>query len=970
MKSNKIKKITLDCFRAFSSKKILDFEKKDAVADIVVIFAPNGTGKTSTIEGIEWATTGKISRIDRIITSNSYRNRNPKEGYILKNRQSSVPFATVSIELDNNVLITRSTKPKSNRNNDYCNGTIVSTIENLDSFGTNILSQGNINRFAYEASNGDLFNSLISSKDSLDDIKVYDQLISLKSNLDASNSDNRSKIALLNDLIDSEERRILDLKSSKVKVHGVTDTEEYEIFKREFTIFKDVSSLTLDEKILYANQTVTALQFIKEKLIEFDIKSYRNLIERISMLDKTIRFENEATKNRNIIKELKSKIDNVEKEIKGIDNFLLVQSVDNFSFISDNYKLKTVSINYKKNRLRKLNHIYESVFKCMSNINIDSIKSSGEEILHVENLLHALYYDSLEEINIIENESNYIRFIDNELVTLNAQLNLLSKDVFIARNPDIDEVKKLNAKLLELENINVKITQLTSEKTKLKSFEEKLSLIKSSIIDFVTENHLNDCPSCGTKFDEMSSLLNAVNSAGAGADRLFDNVLNDCNNQKSTISIELENLHKKIDSVIAAQVIKCNNEIGKLNEKKANAIKLYSLLSTLDINFIGVKLTDVIYQLDNKKKVLNDNLSNCIRKKEKYERWLNKIKNLLSEITEQLVYDESKQKQLMDSCIEIFGLGIDEVEHIFSYGHVVLFEKKRLQESIGFLYQLYDDSLANSNKLESKISEFRIQHNFSQDLDLVRALELALVNKKLVRTNYNYLKENIKSFKVGNALYFIDIITKLEGFFHSLSESHKVEKDAFDRQNLLDDYKLQKLTKEGELKTGAKNIALLNDSLDDALKYFSKLASDSINNDVLNDMFMYIEPHLKYDKIKFKVDLSSGNKGIYIQACSAGNNESTTPVYYLSEAQINILSICIFLADHARKIDCGINAIIIDDPVQSMDDLNSYALIDLCKLFARRFGKQVIITTHNRNFFNLFKEKLPESRYATKYICL
>lgn len=59
----------------------------------------------------------------------------------------------------------------------------------------------------------------------------------------------------------------------------------------------------------------------------------------------------------------------------------------------------------------------------------------------MENLLHALYYDSLEEINIIENESNYIRFIDNELVTLNAQLNLLSKDVFIARNPDIDEVK-------------------------------------------------------------------------------------------------------------------------------------------------------------------------------------------------------------------------------------------------------------------------------------------------------------------------------------------------------------------------------------------------------------------------------------------------------------------------------------------------------------------------------------------------
>ncbi|HHD0689679.1 TPA: hypothetical protein ACN19Y_004772, partial [Citrobacter freundii] len=216
----------------------------------------------------------------------------------------------------------------------------------------------------------------------------------------------------------------------------------------------------------------------------------------------------------------------------------------------------------------------------------------------------------------------------------------------------------------------------------------------------------------------------------------------------------------------------------------------------------------------------------------------------------------------------------------------------------------------------------------------------------------------------------VDVITKLEGLFYSLNEWLKIEKDAFNRQNLLDDYKSQKQNKEGELKKGAENITSLNKSLEDALEYFPELASSSINNDILNDMFMYIEPHLKYDKIKFKVDLSSGNKGIYIQAHSDENSESTTPVYYLSEAQINILSICIFLADHARKIDCGINAIIIDDPVQSMDDLNSYALIDLCKLFARRFGKQVIITTHNRSFFNLFKEKLPEFRYATKYISL
>jgi exonuclease SbcC len=135
-------------------------------------------------------------------------------------------------------------------------------------------------------------------------------------------------------------------------------------------------------------------------------------------------------------------------------------------------------------------------------------------------------------------------------------------------------------------------------------------------------------------------------------------------------------------------------------------------------------------------------------------------------------------------------------------------------------------------------------------------------------------------------------------------------------------------------------------------------------------MFMYIEPHLKYDEISFKVDLDGKNKGIYIQAKSSASKENNTPIYYLSEAQTNILSICIFLAKHARKSDTGIDTIIIDDPVQSMDDLNSYALIDLCKIFSRRFNKQIIITTHNRSFFNLFQDKLPESRYPTKFIYL
>ncbi|HAS6849286.1 TPA: AAA family ATPase, partial [Vibrio parahaemolyticus] len=203
-------------------------------------------------------------------------------------------------------------------------------------------------------------------------------------------------------------------------------------------------------------------------------------------------------------------------------------------------------------------------------------------------------------------------------------------------------------------------------------------------------------------------------------------------------------------------------------------------------------------------------------------------------------------------------------------------------------------------------------------------------------------------------------------FLANLLTSQKITSK---KENIIENRKLLE-AKKREIREGLSKLEKVNLALDEAMSYFSELASDSINSEVLNDMFMYVEPHLKYDEISFRVDLNGNNKGIYIQARSNAMDDDNTPIYYLSEAQINILSICIFLADHAREVDSSINAIVIDDPVQSMDDLNSYALIDLCKIFSRRFKKQIVITTHNRSFFNLFRNKLPEERYSTKFISL
>jgi DNA repair protein SbcC/Rad50 len=87
------------------------------------------------------------------------------------------------------------------------------------------------------------------------------------------------------------------------------------------------------------------------------------------------------------------------------------------------------------------------------------------------------------------------------------------------------------------------------------------------------------------------------------------------------------------------------------------------------------------------------------------------------------------------------------------------------------------------------------------------------------------------------------------------------------------------------------------------------------------------------------------------------------PNLYFSTAQINILSLSIFLASalNSEKYDC----IFIDDPIQSMDSINVLSTIDLLRSIALSYDKQIILSTHDENFHNLLKKKMPPDLFKS-----
>jgi exonuclease SbcC len=87
---------------------------------------------------------------------------------------------------------------------------------------------------------------------------------------------------------------------------------------------------------------------------------------------------------------------------------------------------------------------------------------------------------------------------------------------------------------------------------------------------------------------------------------------------------------------------------------------------------------------------------------------------------------------------------------------------------------------------------------------------------------------------------------------------------------------------------------------------------------------------------------------------------------YFSTAQINILSLSIFLATalNSKEYQC----IFIDDPIQSMDSINVLSTIDLLRSLVVNEGKQIILSTHDVNFHNLLKMKMPDDLFESKFL--
>ena len=101
------------------------------------------------------------------------------------------------------------------------------------------------------------------------------------------------------------------------------------------------------------------------------------------------------------------------------------------------------------------------------------------------------------------------------------------------------------------------------------------------------------------------------------------------------------------------------------------------------------------------------------------------------------------------------------------------------------------------------------------------------------------------------------------------------------------------------------------------------------------------------------LDIDHHNRRLLVRfKARPGQDISAAVTQYFSMAQQNAVAISIFLGTALLQAWSRLGVICLDDPVQHMDDLNIYALLDLLHMVSLS-GRQVIITTSNEDLYRL-----------------
>jgi hypothetical protein len=129
----------------------------------------------------------------------------------------------------------------------------------------------------------------------------------------------------------------------------------------------------------------------------------------------------------------------------------------------------------------------------------------------------------------------------------------------------------------------------------------------------------------------------------------------------------------------------------------------------------------------------------------------------------------------------------------------------------------------------------------------------------------------------------------------------------------------------------------------------------------MNLLYQRLNTHPLFREIRILIDPAGQSVKINVSLprASAGSQgvANLPPALYLSEAQLNVVALTIFLSHSFQQRWSQFAPLLLDDPVMNLDDFNANGLIDCLRTFAEN-DRYFVISTCDISFYRLLLLKL------------
>lgn len=1031
----KIKKVQISGFRAFNKVEDSTFDfmlPADKIANFVSIYAPNGYGKTSFYDAVEWGVTHQIQRFDKM--NDFTKNNKDNNSLILLNIDSSE--GQVKVETTSEEFVKKINKRKKyNKNGDAINVYFKEVI----------LSQDLIDKFIKEEKAEERYNKFIEFNP---EIKSYNN--SLKN------------LTILFDFIESKTKElnteIEKKQENQLKIDFEEEGKKFDEINKALQFLKDKKEeIDLIEKDTF---TQTKYDFLDQKIksriisLEIEIETVKLRIGNIDIIYNGVPDSTDDNNkgvftyfdNRNKIVDLekvKNDLNDIVTKIKNKENCELKDSKLKTQ-ISEELELNKLYLLFKEkfkmyltieNEINERNKIYN---------NYDSEKLKSEKLINDLNEINqknATDLDKLQkELVIKQTTLKNIPFQSEKLASLSKSNELLTPQINDL-NESISEKERLiegiKLKLNQNQYFNDKIDTdieilIDSEEfkdnkeliTSILALEDKINTAKEGIItinekivmqnelnnelkdfvskglEIVSKNNSSDCPLCNhtyESFNELSGkitenkLLGKIVKESLESKLKLENEINKSLEDISKSKSILKEYLKKVIEPFEKDKLKNENELIKLTELKDE--KIQELIKSEN------EVTEINQFFENtiNTKEFEEKISKEVTVSEKEIAEINNVSNK----NKTAINDQHNLIKSVNANKELVLKGIAELKSTKEYNEVISFYsntlktneinlvlleetiensngylnkfKNEIEENLKALSELNSKLLTNTLTKEEAIKKVeevenaitlirKIIQNFEQYIKTEFKIDLVSIDKNQVNIEFekikNIEKEKLQILSNINENYVI--INKLKDDCLKVTEAEKNQKEI---KELSDEIGKLAIVKEK-----------LNNEKFNLKKYLEKTINGFFYKDLINKIYSKIDPHPDYSEIEFKCDFADKNPRLQIYTIKniEGKRVESIPSLYFSTAQINILSLSIFLAralktknpQSGKFVDC----IFIDDPIQSMDSINILSFIDLFRSMILFLGKQLIVSTHEENFHLLLQKKIPIELFDSKYI--